>query len=98
MIGAKLMVEVNVNVEKLISFGDYVEKFCKDTQLDCEGLQGALKQLQSHSSSEEVEEILKMVKSINEIISNSETELLQLSLKITEYADFVNRLKRASQN
>lgn len=94
------MAELNVNVndEKMAAFSEYVKQFGKETKADCETLKAAMKKLQSASSDEELYQTSKTVEKIDDIITDAQPTINQLSNKIDEYVAFVRRLKSAARS
>lgn len=89
---------VNVNDEKMATFSEYVKQFEKDTRNDCEILKAAMKQLQNSSSDEELYQTSKTVEKIDDIITDAQPTINQLSKKIDEYVSFIRKLKSVARS
>lgn len=89
-------VSVNVSFRELVRFHGLADSFKSDIAKECNDLKEALTKLKANSSNEEIEEIERCVKQVENILSASEIDLQSLVLKISEYERFIARLKVAS--
>ena len=89
-------VSVNVSFRELVRFHGLTDSFKSDITKECNDLKEALVKLKANSSNEEIEEIERCVKQVEDILANSEIDLQNLVRKISEYERFIARLKVAS--
>ena len=84
---------VNVSVEKLGTIKNYVDEFQNNVKKACLELEGAANQLKQKNSAEDIQDILKTVDDIREIISSADPTFKELQSKIENYIRAINRLK-----
>ena len=89
---------VNVNDKKMAKFSERVKKFGENTRDDCETLKTAIKKLQRASSDEELYQINKTIERIDDIITDAQPTINQLSTKIDDYVAFVRKLKAVARS
>ena len=94
------MSEININVSEseLRIFADYISNFAKYIDGDCAELQAAMNSLAATMDEDSASDIVSMVNEISNILSNQTPALHNLESKVTNYADFVARLKAAAGN
>ena len=92
-----MSVEINVSFRELVRFHCLTESFKSDIDKECNNLKEALAKLKLSSSNEEIEQIKRCVKQVEEVLLNSEIDLQSLIWKISEYERFVVRLKMLSR-
>ena len=91
-------VSVNVSFRELVRFHGLADSFKLDIAKECDGLKDALAKLKKNSSNEEIEEIERCVKQVEDILADSEMDTQSLVRKIAEYERFIVRLKIASES
>lgn len=91
-------INVNVSVEELRKFADYVSDFSKYIDGDCAELQSSAASLAATMDEESIASISATVNQIAKILSDQGPALVNLEQKIRNYADFVARLKAAASN
>ena len=84
---------VNVSVDELRRFADYVSAFSKYIDDDCAELQSAILSLTATMDEESVENISTTVNQITKILTEQGPVLVKLEEQTRNYADFVTRLK-----
>ena len=89
---------VNVSVEKLGAIKSYVDEFQSNVKKACVELEEAANQLKRKSSAEDIQDIIKTVNDIREIIANSDSTFKELQSKIENYISVVNRLKAIARS
>ncbi len=91
-------ININVSESELRNFADYISNFAKYIEGDCAELQAAMNSLSATMDEDSVADIASMVNQISDILSNQTPALNHLESKVTDYADFVARLKAAAEN
>ena len=87
---------VNVSVDELRRFAEYVANFSKYIDGDCSELRSAVNALAATMDEDSIVAISSTVNSIAKIITAQEPALSNLHGKVVNYADFVARLKAAA--
>jgi len=88
-----MSININVSVDELRRFADYVSNFSNYIDGDCAELQSAVATLAATMDNESISTISSMVTQISNILSDQGPALDKLEEKTREYADFVARLK-----
>lgn len=91
-------INVNVSVEELRIFADYVSNFSKYIDGDCTELQSSVAALAATMDAESIASISATVNQIAKILSDQGPVLVKLEEKVRNYADFVTRLKAATNS
>ena len=89
-------INVNVSVEELRRFADYVANFSKYIDGDCAELRSAVGVLAATMDQESIAVISSTVDQIARILTEQGPALTRLEEKTRNYADFVQRLKAAA--
>ncbi len=93
-----MSVNINVSIDELKRFADYVSNFSKYIDGDCAELQASVAVLAATMDEESVSAISAMVNEITRILTDQGPVLVRLEEKTRNYADFVTRLKAAANN
>lgn len=91
-------INVNVSVDELKRFADYISNFSKYVDSDCQELKAAVNILASTMDEDSIATIISTVNAITKIITEQEPALNNLQSKVTNYAEFVARLKAAANS
>ncbi len=83
--------DINVNVEKMDRFGEYVLEFKGNIHTACEKLREATKRLQANNT--DMDDIVDQIDTIESIVSSAEPDLKSLNEAVQKYAAMVRRLK-----
>ena len=89
-------INVNVSVDELKRFADYISNFAKYIDSDCQELRAAVNALASTMDEDSIAAISSTVNAITKIVTEQEPELNNLQGKVINYAEFVARLKAAA--
>lgn len=89
-------INVNVSVDELKRFADYISNFSKYIDSDCQELQAAVNALASTMDEDSIAATSSTVKAITKIVVEQEPALNNLQGKVMNYAEFVARLKAAA--
>lgn len=86
-------INVNVSVETLKEFADYISKFSGYIDADCVQLQSAITTLAYTMDDDSISCIADCVRQISKILIDQKPALDRLEEKVVNYAEFVERLK-----
>ena len=93
-----MSMNINVSVDELIRFADYVSDFGKYIDGDCQELRMSVSKLAATMDEESVATIISTVNQITRIVENKNSELTNLEHRVRDYDYFVNELKKAANN
>ena len=91
-----MAVNVNVSVEELRIFAEYVANFKRYIDGDCADLKSAVNVLAASMDEQSITAITQTVKEIENILVDQGPALELLREKVSNYAEFVARLKSAA--
>ena len=86
-------VNINVSVDELNRFAEYVANFDKGIEGDCAELKISLSKLAAMMDEASISEIRSMVGDISRILEEEGPTLKRLQDKVLNYADFVAKLR-----
>ena len=92
-----MAVNVNVSVEELRNFSQYISDFGKHIDSDCNELESSCRKLEASMDEESSADISNITNQISRIIVDAAPTLNTLKNKVEQYADFVERLKQAAR-
>ena len=89
---------INVSVDELNRFAEYIANFEKEIMGDCADLKNSLSVLAAMMDDDSISAIRSIVGDISRVLEEEGPTLKSLQEKVVNYADFVTKLKAIVKN